>query len=35
MSHFSEVKTKLKCFVTIKKVVEEMGYTFREGVVKV
>ena len=35
MSHFTEVKTKLKCFVTIKKVIEEMGYSFKEGVTQV
>ena len=35
MSHFTEVKTKLKCFVTIQKVVKEMGYTFKEGVTQV
>lgn len=35
MSHFTEVKTKLKCFVTLKKVIEEMGFTFKEGVTQV
>ena len=31
MSHFTEVKTKIKCLVTLKKVIEEMGFSFREG----
>ena len=35
MSHFTELKTKLKCYVTIKKAVEEMGYVFKEGVTHV
>jgi hypothetical protein len=35
MSHFTEVKTKLKCLVTIKKVVKEMGFSFKEGVTQV
>jgi hypothetical protein len=35
VSHFTEVQTKLKCFVTIQKVIEEMGYSFKEGVTQV
>tara|TARA_B100000965_G_C19526312_1_gene728988 strand:- start:370 stop:759 length:390 start_codon:yes stop_codon:yes gene_type:complete len=35
MSHFTEVKTKLKCLVTLKKVIEEMGFAFKEGVTTV
>ncbi len=35
MSHFTTVKTKIKCLVTLKKVVEEMGFTLKEGVTHV
>lgn len=35
MSHFTEVKTKIKCLVTLKKVIEELGYSFKEGVTQV
>ncbi|MGE0706428.1 MAG: DUF1257 domain-containing protein [Planctomycetota bacterium] len=35
MSHFTEVKTKLKCLVTLKKVIEELGFSFKEGVTHV
>ena len=31
MSHFTEVQTKIKCLVTLKKVIEELGYAFKEG----
>lgn len=32
MSHFTTVKTKIKCLVTLKKVIEQMGYSFKDGV---
>ncbi len=35
MSHFTNVKTKIKCLVTLKKVIEEMGFSFKEGVTHV
>lgn len=35
MSHFTNVKTKIKCLVTLKKVIEEMGFSFKEGVTQV
>jgi len=35
MSHFTTVKTKIKCLVTLKKVIEEMGYAFKEGETRV
>jgi hypothetical protein len=35
MSHFTQLKTKLKCLVTLKKVIEKMGYAFKEGEVHV
>jgi hypothetical protein len=35
MSHFTTVETKIQCFVTLKKVIEEMGFSFLEGVTKV
>ena len=35
MSHFTTVKTKIKCFVTLQKAIAQMGYTFKEGVTKV
>ena len=35
MSHFTEVKTKIKCLVTLKKVIEELGYSFKDGVTQV
>ncbi len=35
MSHFTEVKTKLKCLVTIKKAIEKMGFTIKENVTHV
>lgn len=35
MSHFTTVQTKIKCLVTLKKVVEEMGFSFKEGVTQV
>jgi len=31
VSHFTTVKTKIKCLVTLQKVIEEMGYSFKEG----
>ncbi len=31
MSHFTEVKTKIKCLVTLQQVIEEMGYSVRQG----
>ena len=31
MSHFTNVKTKIKCLVTLQKVIEEMGFSFIEG----
>jgi Protein of unknown function (DUF1257) len=35
MSHFTEVKTKLKCLVTIKKAIAKMGFTLKENVTHV
>lgn len=35
MSHFTTVQTKIKCLVTLQKVIEEMGYAFKEGVTQV
>ena len=32
MSHFTKVKTKIKCLVTLQKVIEAMGYSVKEGV---
>lgn len=35
MSHFTTVQTKIKCLVTLKKAVEKLGFTFREGALHV
>ena len=35
MSHFTTVETKIQCLVTLKKVIEQMGFNFLEGVTKV
>lgn len=35
MSHFTTVETKIQCFVTLQKVIAEMGFVFKEGVTKV
>lgn len=35
MSHFTQLKTQLKCLVTLKKAIEQMGYSFKEGVTQV
>lgn len=31
MSHFTKVKTKIKCLVTLRKALEAMGYSIKEG----
>lgn len=31
MSHFTKVKTKIKCLVTLQRVIEAMGYAVKEG----
>lgn len=31
MSHFTTVETRIQCLVTLKKVIEELGYAFKEG----
>jgi hypothetical protein len=35
MSHFTTVETKIQCLVTLKKVIEEMGFAFKEEGAKV
>ena len=35
MSHFTTVQTKIKCLVTLKKVLAELGYSLKEGVTQV
>ena len=32
MSHFTKVKTKIQCLVTLQRVIEAMGYSIKEGV---
>ena len=31
MSHFTKLKTKIQCLVTVKRVIEAMGYTINEN----
>jgi hypothetical protein len=35
MSHFTTVQTRIKCLVTLKKVLAELGYALKEGVTQV
>lgn len=32
MSHFTKVKTKIQCLVTLQRVIEAMGYSVKENV---
>jgi hypothetical protein len=32
MSHFTKVKTKIKCLVTLQRVIEAMGFSVKENV---
>ena len=35
MSHFTKVKTKIKCLVTLQKVIEAMGFNVKQNVKQV
>ena len=35
MSHFTTVETKLKSLIILKRVIEKLGYKFKEGILEV
>lgn len=35
MSHFTKIKTKIKCLVTLQKVIKAMGFSVKQGVTQV
>lgn len=35
MSHFTKIKTKIQCLVTLQRVIEAMGFSVKQGVTQV